>query len=272
MIKKALLIGINQYDLPGNDLRGCVNDVNDMAGVLEGLYGFDAANINIVTDEHATKSNIITAITDFVATPDALLVLHYSGHGTQVAGANPGDPDEALCPADMLDASGVIRDKELASLFAKIPPTSRLIFISDSCHSGTVDRDLSRLRPKFMHTPGQPDFIRKERAFMRESIAIHSRHMLLSGCRDNQTSADAYIAGRNNGALTYALIQAIKSDPTRLWSDAHKDIKRWLQANGYSQVPQLSGDPALIESPMFSFPAIPGSCVDPSGEFPTTVI
>ena len=27
MAKRALLIGINQYQIPGADLRGCVNDV-----------------------------------------------------------------------------------------------------------------------------------------------------------------------------------------------------------------------------------------------------
>ena len=34
MAKKALLIGINRYRILGADLRGCVNDVNNMKSVL----------------------------------------------------------------------------------------------------------------------------------------------------------------------------------------------------------------------------------------------
>ena len=30
MKNKALLVGINDYPLPGNDLRGCINDIEDM--------------------------------------------------------------------------------------------------------------------------------------------------------------------------------------------------------------------------------------------------
>lgn len=34
MAKKALLTGINRYKIPGADPRGCVNDVENMKGVL----------------------------------------------------------------------------------------------------------------------------------------------------------------------------------------------------------------------------------------------
>ena len=40
MAKRALLIGVNEYALPGANLRGCVNDVHNIAGALTDLYGF----------------------------------------------------------------------------------------------------------------------------------------------------------------------------------------------------------------------------------------
>ena len=40
MAKRALLIGINRYQIAGADLRGCVNDVQDVAAALVEFYGF----------------------------------------------------------------------------------------------------------------------------------------------------------------------------------------------------------------------------------------
>jgi uncharacterized caspase-like protein len=54
MAKKALLIGINRYQIPGADLRGCVNDVRNMQSVLTGHFGFEGADISLVTDGAAT--------------------------------------------------------------------------------------------------------------------------------------------------------------------------------------------------------------------------
>ena len=50
MAKKALLIGINRYKIPGADLRGCVNDVENMKGVLTRMYGFASKDVTVMTD------------------------------------------------------------------------------------------------------------------------------------------------------------------------------------------------------------------------------
>jgi uncharacterized caspase-like protein len=39
MAKRALLIGINKYQIPGADLRGCVNDVKDLSAALIEFHG-----------------------------------------------------------------------------------------------------------------------------------------------------------------------------------------------------------------------------------------
>ena len=44
MAKKAVLIGINRYRVPGADLRGCVPDVNNMSNQVQQQYGFDATD------------------------------------------------------------------------------------------------------------------------------------------------------------------------------------------------------------------------------------
>ncbi len=40
MAKRALLVGINRYPDPADELRGCVNDVVLMRETLERRYGF----------------------------------------------------------------------------------------------------------------------------------------------------------------------------------------------------------------------------------------
>ena len=50
MAKRALLIGINKYQIDGADLRGCVNDVEDVSSALVDCYGFKKSDIAVLTD------------------------------------------------------------------------------------------------------------------------------------------------------------------------------------------------------------------------------
>ncbi|MEI8079727.1 MAG: caspase family protein, partial [bacterium] len=80
------------------------------------------------------------------------------------------------------------------------------------------------------------------------------RHLLLSGCRDNQTSADAVFNGKPGGALTTSLVQALTVQPQQAWLTLHDAIKKALRAGGFDQVPQLTGPRAVLELPVFSPP------------------
>ena len=40
MAKKALIVGINKYRLPGANLQGCVNDVTNIRDILIKYLGF----------------------------------------------------------------------------------------------------------------------------------------------------------------------------------------------------------------------------------------
>ena len=62
MARRAVLIGINKYKVPGADLRGCVNDVRNLQGVLTTYYGFAAKDIVLLTDFDATKTAMEKAI------------------------------------------------------------------------------------------------------------------------------------------------------------------------------------------------------------------
>lgn len=70
-----------------------------------------------------------------------------------------------------------------------------------------------------------------------------------SGCRDSQTSADAHIGGEATGAMSYALIKALKSDANIDYTGLLKSMRKTLEGK-YTQVPMLSAGRKLdLESP-----------------------
>jgi hypothetical protein len=84
--RKALLIGINYFGQKG-ELRGCINDANNVAEFLVERYGYRREDMVILTDDQRnpvgipTKQNIIRAMGWLVggAQPNDALFLHYSG-------------------------------------------------------------------------------------------------------------------------------------------------------------------------------------------------
>ena len=87
MKNKALLVGINKYPDPRNELRGCINDILDMEHfIAETNKVYAKQNIKKLTDRQATKKEIVSQIKWLVegAAPGDQLLFHYSGHGAQL--------------------------------------------------------------------------------------------------------------------------------------------------------------------------------------------
>jgi hypothetical protein len=69
-MKKALIVGINDYapvGAGGPDLNGCVNDARDMANTLV-ICGFSPAKIKILTNQNATRTNILNYLKSLIST------------------------------------------------------------------------------------------------------------------------------------------------------------------------------------------------------------
>src|SRR6186713_2975964 len=126
MVKRALLIGINRYQIAGADLRGCVNDVKDLSAALVEFGGFKKGDITVLTDGAATKKAMQAGIASLVrdSKKGDVALLHYSGHGSNVPDDNGDEPDgrdEILCPAD-LDWDDPLRDDWLRTTFDALKP------------------------------------------------------------------------------------------------------------------------------------------------------
>jgi len=64
--------------------------------------------------------------------------------------------------------------------------------------------------------------------------------VLISGCRENQTSADAWINGRYHGALSYYLVEALASGNFDMtYRELINDVNLRLRNKRFTQVPQL---------------------------------
>jgi len=61
-----------------------------------------------------------------------------------------------------------------------------------------------------------------------------------SGCRDNQTSADAKINNQSTGAMSYALITVLNQNPNLTYSQLLSNIRQIMKQKNFSQIPQLS--------------------------------
>lgn len=68
----------------------------------------------------------------------------------------------------------------------------------------------------------------------------HKMVTMFSGCRDDQTSADANIGGMAEGAMSWAFLETMKNieNPTLL--QALQNTRVDLRQSQYTQVPQLS--------------------------------
>jgi metacaspase-1 len=250
MAKYALCIGINNYPGTQNDLNGCVNDAEDWAKELA-KRGF---GVTTLLDKQATKQAISEGMQAVIAEAKSgdPVVITYSGHGTWEADEDGDEPDlrdEALCPYDL--GAGPLLDDTLYEIFSERARGVRLVFISDSCHSGSVnryfnDRDEPR-RIRFLapeEYPKNKDRLRSLRTLERAPVRAGSRGsaLLLSGCQDIEYSYDAYFGSRPNGAFTRAALDTLKKLPDGgTYRDWYKLIRTRLPSSAYPQTPRIVG-------------------------------
>jgi metacaspase-1 len=276
MKKHALLVGINDYKSI-NDLQGCINDVTNVRNILKNYFGYTNNDIRVLIDERATKKNILYRLENMVKKSKAgdSLIFHFSGHGSQIRDRDNDElndhMDELICPYNMNWDDGYITDDMLREILDKLPKGVKMEIILDSCHSGTGTRDMildppSGSGPKVLfknrllrppvdiecRVQGEEDLLKPARSF-RTDEGIILNHVLWAGCKDNQTSADAYIDGRYNGAFSYYFCKHIRESRGNITrAELHSRISDSLNHNNYGQSPQLECNDRLKTGKIFS--------------------
>jgi hypothetical protein len=254
--KLALLVGIDQYETV-SDLDGCVNDVENMKGLLRDKFGFAEEDIKVLANEQATRQAILDAFQQHLiarARQGDIVVFHYSGHGSQMKDAAGGDEpdqyDETIVPQDSrtADVYDIPDDSINALLKLLSEKTENVTFIFDSCHSGTVARATGKVRrvEKDERPPPPPDsFAVGVRGIEEGDEAFRpkdAKYVLLSGSASNQLSHEYFADGHANGAFTYFFAKEIRGATGKLtYRDVLDKAAPSVTALFNSQEPQIEG-------------------------------
>lgn len=267
MTKRAVVIATN-YEGTSSALAGCINDADDWAAELD-RRGHDVA---LLRGQEASRAGILGALERAV---DATkyrdqLVITYSGHGTWVPdrdGDEADSRDEAICPDDYARA-GMITDDDLHRVYSAAGFGERVVMISDSCHSGSLNRfappiETSEQIPAQYDqyeasSPRRVKFLppaewisddrltwalatvaqnAPSRGFMRRGALV------FSACQADQVTFDIQVDGRPCGLFTYVALQVLRSLPEAVsYRDWHKQVRRLLPSVDYPNVsPALDG-------------------------------
>jgi len=232
----ALHIGLNAVDPShyagwSGPLAACEADAEDLQDVAKSR-GFMPTLLKTATATREAVTRSVRAAAEQLRQGEILL-LTYSGHGGQVPDRDGDEPDdlkdETWCLYD-----GQLLDDELNRLWAAFAAGVRILVLSDSCHSGTAVRaSLGHLSSEASRTAllafgvegpvrfrVMPDEValrtyRMNAAFydglqtdrIRGSggneveVRIGATVRLISGCQDNQLSADCTFNGLFTGML-----------------------------------------------------------------------
>jgi hypothetical protein len=296
--KRALVIGIDVYPNPANNLNSCVNDTLAFRDVLSDAYGFSLDDITLLHNDDATLDNLRRELDKLFAqvnTGDEI-VFYQSSHGYRDVS---GDTmTEVLC---MYDA--FFEDKELVDR-TKGLPDSTLTVVLDSCHSGGLD--------KLFFPPGRPPTLARAKVFqplpqatakqaailqqvskfkffgrkptsdtgaVAKQFALSAitnvlpkpkaigegepelNGVLFAACKADQTAAAGTPATKNLSAFTYGLVEDL--DMTIALDSLRSRVATRLEALNMSQTPVMfvpNAHPILAQSTFIT--------MDPSGSAP----
>lgn len=221
----ALVIGIDDYETQP-DLGGALNDARLIATALQ---EFGVSELRVLLDGDASYDAISSAWQDLLARaqPGDTIILTYSGHGARTPDTN-GDEASLSQPDDVTDEMLVlpgfdpqspaglrekIVDDELHQWFlAAGAKDVQVVFVADSCFSGTLTRGG---RARFLkNLLGFEDEVERKplKALAETEEETIENVVFLAGSREAEPVIEVAIGGRYHGALSYAFARALSMD------------------------------------------------------------
>ena len=215
--KRALLIGINQYDVQEDSnsqnsvsgwlpLHGCVNDVELQRDLLIHRFGFAPQDIVSLTDREATRKNIAETITEHLVAqtlPDDLVFVHFSGHGSRLGNYNTLVPVDSGLPQNLENLRDITLQEWQSWL--KTIATDKILNVIDAGFSYPNISVIGnfRLRSRIGRNDWKPPF---EIEQIEKQPPTGTTLRAASG---EMLCADAQWSGFSSGAFTYSLVQQL---------------------------------------------------------------
>jgi hypothetical protein len=234
----SIHIGLNEIDESKygtkGELKNCENDARAMASLAESA-SFSVVSTLLTSEATSQKVTDLLRQAATELTDGDILLLTYAGHGAQVTDRNSDELDRKDETWVLYDRQFV--DDELYNLYSQFAGGVRILVLSDSCHSGTVAREIPLLldsselersfdtsdpadvRLRVRTLPSQYQLLNYQRdqdvydGIQRDLPSgdqqeIAASVLLVSGCQDNQTSSDG---SGVNGLFTETLLKTWKS-------------------------------------------------------------
>ena len=280
--QRALLVGVGKLDIPGNDLPSIDLDLDAMHEMLN-LMGFSDRQIHTLRDEAATSASVIAEFNGWLkqgVQPDDRVVFYFSGHGSNIPDERGDQDDNAsqvLVTHDVkwthvkagASLTGVLPDYRIAELLAAIP-SKNVLFIVDSCHSGTVTRAITLrnrslgsgpVYAKSYNYPGMPSppphtttrGFADSKQRKEPQWDPHTNYIAITAAADNQEA----IGTLDGGVFTLGLTNAVKqltaagNNPTpKQLRDAADAYIRTKVDKEQVFTPQIMGNEGLADAPL----------------------
>ncbi len=270
----ALYIAVNEYrDKKVKDLRGCVADATAVRDVMESCY--DLRRYAFIKNSKATKISIESALLELhTVSRDAqkqlaktgrkhTVLIYFAGHGDRVEDTNEKNReadflDETWVPHDgnLRDGKRDIRDDTIHYWMRRIAleTNAHVVLISDSCHSGTLYRDVSDVAERSLTRDKGP--VRKggpEPA--ADAVVLPPGCVAFGACSDRQSALEKVIDGQRRGIFSTALVSELK-DARR--GTTYAGLFRRVAAKMSHRWPSLLQTPTFLGGELEEAPLLGG--------------
>jgi hypothetical protein len=192
--------------------------------------GYSCVAMTDNTSVKPTKANILKALAQMLtlAQPGDKCFFTYSGHGTNTRDRSGDEVDGKDETIFTLDSQLLTDDEFRAVLNQSLKAGVELLALFDSCYSGTV------LDLRYTYSPNSVNTRVPE---TKGSV------VMISGCRDSETSAENFINGSWQGAMTSSFLHCVKTSTNAMALVGA--MQTYLKTNGYQQRPLLSSGKPL---------------------------
>lgn len=217
----ALVVGIDDY-VSLRRLQGAANDARDIFASLRSNGVSDAV---LLLDRQATRDAIFVRFRELAARAKAdggWLIFAYAGHGGQeperLAGDEADGKDESFLLSGYANQGSPtaerILDNDIFTLFSQIDPKVRILFIADSCHSGTMTRSVDPRTAKYesrdaAYGPIVDDALPPPPASTKgRSYAELPNVIFVASSTDAEATVEIPIDGKARGAVSWHMARA----------------------------------------------------------------
>jgi hypothetical protein len=272
--KRALLVAIENY--PEQNGWNPINSLRDVVMLKDVLLrqDFKEANINVLTDAHATKLNIIKAIDRLIETVKKgdIVLIHFSSHGVQIEDDDDDEEidgkDESIVPFDAVYSADTSQFNKLADSYFRddlfgekmtllrnrLGKSGDVLVSIDACHSGTGTRGKPTTRG------GKPalvsgNFNKRNKAgtdtagvFKEKIVTLlnddAASYVVISGAQADELNDECYDdEERPVGSLSYALSKTLSTlDEKKTYRTLFAQVENILLEKAPKQKPVLEGD------------------------------